>query len=263
MFRKICGECAFKNTIIITNMWKDGSQDINEARERELYTKFFKPALDLGARMIRHQNTVESTHNIIRRIMENNPAALRIQQELVVERKDIVKTMAGKLINREFNEQISQHRTELREVREEMERALWEKGEETRRELEEKARWLQERMAEITKDENGMSAGYLAEKARIKSGRGAQKTLRDEANHPGSLRDETDVADRARSKQRTKRPQNLTGTPTTIPFDEPARHDTAPRTRETVLPSLLQKQLPSLPPNTSSTDITSHVSLCV
>ena len=242
MFRKICGESAFKNTVIVTNMWNDDSQEINEVRERGLSTKFFKPALNVGARMVRHENTVESSHNIIRRVMENNPAPLRIQQELAIEPKDIANTMAGKVISREFNEQIRRYQTELKEIRQEMERALKWKDEKMRRELAEDARKLEERMAEIARDEKRMSADYIVEKARIKAGQGAWKVVRDEVN----------VIDRARSR-------DLMATQTTIPFDEPAHHDASPRTRETGLSSLPRQSARSLSSSTSSQRSTSHL----
>ena len=259
MFRKLCGESTLKNTIIVTNMWKDGSQDINEARERELSTKLFKLALDGGARMVRHQNTAESAHNIIRRFMENNPAPLRIQRELVIERKDIVNTTVGKVISREFNEQIRRHWTELKEVRDEMERALKWKDEEMRRKLAEEARRLQERIAQIARDEEGISADYVAEKARIEAGRGARKILQDRANHAHSLRNEANAADRARSKQQTKGPQDLTSAQTTILLDKPASNEVSPRTAETGSSSLPQQSARLLPPSTSNHQIASHV----
>ena len=188
------------NVVIVTNVWNNGSRDINEAYERELRDNFFKPALDGGAQMVRHCDTVESAHGIIRRILKNDPTSFQIERELVIGREDIVNTTAGKAMIQELNEQIKRHQAELEKVREEMERALRTKDEETKRELEEEARRLEERMAEIAKDEEGMSAGYVAEKARIEAvirkGWEARKIVRDEANHAHNLRDETNVADR-------------------------------------------------------------------
>ena len=68
--------------------------------------KFFKPALDNGAQLVRHHNTVQSAHSIIRRIVANHPVALQIQRELVDEHKDIALAAVGEVINRELHEQI-------------------------------------------------------------------------------------------------------------------------------------------------------------
>ena len=85
---------------------------MGEDREGELTTKFFKPVLDKGAQLVRHYNTPQSAHDIIRRIMRNQPAALQIQRELVGEGKDIIDTTASEAINKELNKQIRHHQAE-------------------------------------------------------------------------------------------------------------------------------------------------------
>ena len=119
MFRKICGETTLRNVIVVTNMWEDGSRDVSEARERELRDNFFKPAIDKGAQMARHNNTPQSAHDIIRTIIRStkryHPVALRIQYELVDKPRDIADTTAGKAINRELNEQTRRER--VREIK--------------------------------------------------------------------------------------------------------------------------------------------------
>ena len=169
MFRKLCGDTALKNVVLVTNMWGEVSRDIGEAREGELSSEFFKSALHKGAKMVRHHNTIESAHKIIRMIAENPPVVLRIQRELVDERRDIVNTAAGQAINRELNDQIQRNQAELKEVQEEMAQALRERDEETARELEEEKRRLQERMEELAKDSGGMGANYAAEKERVEA----------------------------------------------------------------------------------------------
>ena len=169
MFRELCGDTTLKNVIIVTNMWGQVSKDIDEARENQLSSIFFKPALDKGARMARHNNTIRSTHSIIRRIMENHPVALQIQRELVDEHKDIVDTAAGRAVNQELDEQMRRHQTELKVVQEEMAQALKEKDEETRQEMEERTRELQEQMEMIKKNSEGMASSYAAEKERMEA----------------------------------------------------------------------------------------------
>ena len=169
MFRKLCGEATLKNVVLVTNIWRKGSQAADEAREKELSSKFFKSTLDKGAQLARHHNTAESAHNIIRKIMDNHPAALQIQRELVDEGKDIIKTAAGESINQEFQELIMKHRAELKELREEMVRALKEKNEQIKRELEETKRDLQERIEEIEEATKRMATNYAAERERMRA----------------------------------------------------------------------------------------------
>ena len=216
MFRKLCGNTALKNVVLVTNMWGEVSADIGEAREKELSAKFFKQALYYGAQIARHNNSAQSSHDIIRKIAGNHPVALRIQWELVDDKRDILNTTAGEAVNRELNEQIRRHQAELEEIREEMEEALKEKDEEAKRELEEERRRLQERIKEIAKDSVGMASGYAAEKERVEArvkgmereAKGERERAEDERTRQSADRtrrpqDETDasVAYQVRSKQ--------------------------------------------------------------
>jgi len=167
MFRELCGDSTLKNVVLITNMWGDVSEDVGEERESELMTDFYKPALDKGAQIARHHNTVESAHAIIRRIVKNRPITLQIQRELVDEHKDIIDTAAGEAINKELNEQMRRHQAGMKELQEEMEKAMKEKDEETRQELEEGTRKLQEQMDKIKMESEGMASSYQEEKERM------------------------------------------------------------------------------------------------
>ena len=167
MFRELCGDAALKNAVLVTNMWGEVARDIGEARENELSGKCFKPALDKDAQLVRHHNTVQSAHSIIRRIVANNPVVLRIQRELVDEHKDITGTAAGEAVNRELHKQIGRHQAELKAVQEEMERASKEEDEETRQELEEEKRKLEEQKEKIKRNLERIAFNYAVEKERM------------------------------------------------------------------------------------------------
>ena len=169
LFRKLCGESTLKNVLLVTNMWKQDSQVVNEGREKQLSGKFFKPALDKGAKMVRHYNTAKSAHDIIQKIINNNPTVLQIQREIVDEHKNIIDTAAGESINRELKEQIKKHQAELRDLRKEMMEALKAKDEEARQELEEAKRDLEEKILKIEKATKKMVANYAVEKERAEA----------------------------------------------------------------------------------------------
>ena len=252
MFRELCGDAALKNVVLVTNMWREDSRDTNEAREKELARKFFKPVLDKGAQMVRHYNTVQSAHDIIRKIAVKPPIVLRIQRELVDKRKSILDTAAGKAINRELNEQIRRHRAELKEVQEEMKQALRDKDEVARQELEEEKRRLQERMEEIAKDSKGMPVDYAAEKKRMEARvkeveQEAKRREQDDANRARRLQGETvaPVTDQPRLALQTKRLQELPSIPVITPPDP--THRKPP-----------QRPLP-IPPRIPSPQISPHI----
>ena len=169
MFRELCGDGALKNVVLVTNMWGSVTPELGEARENELSGRFFKPALDLHAQMARHHNTAQSAHDIIRKIMTNHPEALRIQQELVDEKKDITDTEAGVTINQDLSELINRHKAELEGLREEMAEALREKDEVTRREIAKQAKELQDLVEKTEKDKKEMSSRYAEERERMEA----------------------------------------------------------------------------------------------
>jgi len=167
MFRKLCGDSTLKNVVLVTNMWGKVEQGVAEAREQELADVFFKPALDKQAQLARHYNTTESSHDIIRRIMKNDPAPLRIQEELVEEGKNIKDTAAGEAVNEELNRLIKRHKIEMNALREEMRQALKEKDEETRRELEEETRKIKVQMDKMRMDSETMASKYKEERKKM------------------------------------------------------------------------------------------------
>ena len=168
MFRELCGDLTLKNVVLVTNMWGDVSTEDGQDRENQLSSDFFKSVLDKGAQMVRHHNPAEPAHDIIRMIIENYPVALRIQ-ELVDEKKDIVDTAAGEVVNKELNEQMKRHQDELKKVQQEIGQALKEKDEETRQELEEDRRKMQAQMDKVKKDSDEMASRFSEEKKRMEA----------------------------------------------------------------------------------------------
>ncbi|EEC00079.1 hypothetical protein MPER_00057, partial [Moniliophthora perniciosa FA553] len=101
MFRELCGDDTLKNVVIMTNMWGEVGRDVGEAREAELVRedKFFKPVLDKGAQLVRHDNTTKTARAILLHLIENKPLPLRIQTELVDQGKSLSQTAAGAELN--------------------------------------------------------------------------------------------------------------------------------------------------------------------
>ncbi|KAF9461786.1 P-loop containing nucleoside triphosphate hydrolase protein [Collybia nuda] len=169
MFRELCGERTLKNVVIVTNMWGQVTPSIGKARERELAIDptFFKPAIDKGAQLVRHDNTFRSAQGLLWLIVQNKPEALRIQRELVDEHMDISQTAAAEELNRELMEQARRHRAELQELEEEMKDAIKQQDEETRRELEGEYQRLHKEMERVQHDSQRLDSEYNEEKRRM------------------------------------------------------------------------------------------------
>ena len=166
MFRQLCGDSTLKNVILVTNMWGKVKQDVGEARERELIDTYFKAALDKGAQLVRHHDTIQSSHDIVRRIMKNDPTAFQIQRELVDEGKGIDDTAAGVAVTAEVNRLIRRHEAEVKALREELRHALENRDEETRVELEKETRELKEQVKNMRAELETMASKYEEEKQR-------------------------------------------------------------------------------------------------
>jgi hypothetical protein len=178
MFRQLCGESTLKNVILVTNMWGKVEQGVGEARERELADVYFKSALDRGAQLARHHNTTQSSHDIIRRIMKNDPIPLRIQRELIDEGKDINETAVGEVVNEELNQLIKHYEAETNALREEMSQAVKENDEETRKELEEETRKISEQMNKMRMESKTMTLKYNGERKKVEE---RMKRMQEEA----------------------------------------------------------------------------------
>ncbi|KAG0705706.1 P-loop containing nucleoside triphosphate hydrolase protein [Suillus ampliporus] len=167
MFQELCGKEAYRNVLMVTNMWGDINEDVL-AREKELREKdiFFKPILDNGAVLLRHMNDPESAHKIIGNLTGVDPVVLRIQSELAAG-NDITETGAFAQLNRELMEQAERNRQELEKLRVELEEAAQAQDEETRMELQEESEKMEAELLRVQNEATRLASEYQAELRRI------------------------------------------------------------------------------------------------
>ncbi|KAJ7168445.1 P-loop containing nucleoside triphosphate hydrolase protein [Mycena filopes] len=193
MFRQLCGDSSLKNVVVVTTMWSQVGLEVGEARETELVSdeRFFKPVLDKGARMLRHENDIASAQAILHYLIGNQPRALRIQRELVDQGKEISQTAAGEELNRELSEQIERHKLDMAILQQEMRDAIREKDEETRKELEVETRKLQAEMSRVQDDSKKLASDYSAQKAELerRMAEATEVARRDEENHQRQIQE--------------------------------------------------------------------------
>ncbi|THV00998.1 P-loop containing nucleoside triphosphate hydrolase protein [Dendrothele bispora CBS 962.96] len=171
MFRQLCGSDALKNVVLVTNMWGEIGAEVGEAREFELKTedKFWKPVLDKGAQIYRHDNTLQSAQAIVRHLVDKRPVALRIQTELVDQHKNLTDTAAGAELNRELRVQIAKHQEELKNLEREMKEAINARDEETRKELEAERNKMQAEMSALHTNSQKLATEYGEQKAQLEA----------------------------------------------------------------------------------------------
>ncbi|GJE95421.1 GTPase domain-containing protein [Phanerochaete sordida] len=202
MFRSLCGDNTLANVVVVTNMWSEVSAEKGAARECELATDaaLFKPVLDKGAALLRHENTFASAQAILGRLVANVPLPLQIQRELVEEHKALEQTAANEeLKTQEILEAQRRHEEELqrqREAAEAAQRALEEQRardlaeaqrqreiqeaqaraerERVQRELEEARRQEEERLRQVQLALEQEAAARAAEEERLRQVREQQ-----------------------------------------------------------------------------------------
>ncbi|OQO14297.1 hypothetical protein B0A48_01173 [Cryoendolithus antarcticus] len=129
MFKKLCGEDAYKHVALATTMWgnlkgANLSLDTGEAREKELVSRadWWGLMKERGSQVIRHDGTKECAMNIIGSLIErrdaNGPVQLSIQKEMVDDNKSLENTAAGQEVNKELTilrEKLQEQISELKE----------------------------------------------------------------------------------------------------------------------------------------------------
>jgi hypothetical protein len=150
-YQELCGPETLKNSGIVLNMWNLIPPALAAAREEELKSKpnFLKPAVDNGARVFRHDGTIDSAHAILRELVKNTPLPLYIQRELVDEHKHVCQTVAGGILLQELAVLQQKHLQEMKELEQEMADALKQQDEEAQRELEEERKRIQLEQAKL------------------------------------------------------------------------------------------------------------------
>ncbi|KAJ2922056.1 hypothetical protein H1R20_g15030, partial [Candolleomyces eurysporus] len=164
IFRKLCGDTSLKNVVIVTNMWSrlpTEEEGLRRVDELVGLDDFFKPAMAKGAVMMHHKkDTVDSAHEILRRILKNHPIALSIQTEIVDQHKPITETGAGMALDDKLALLAQQYERKLKEQFEAAEEARRERDEETRKEQLEEAERIRKLLEKLEEEKRNQARQY-------------------------------------------------------------------------------------------------------
>ena len=154
MFRELCGESALKNVCIATTNWGRVTQKEGDMRELELRESpnSFKPLLDAGAQLFRHDNQATSAQSIVNYLIHKDPTKLQIQVELD-EGRTLEETGAGSVLTEEIKALMDEHKAKKqdlqREIEETAEAGLLAELEEERQMMERQTVKLQEDLKKL------------------------------------------------------------------------------------------------------------------
>lgn len=109
-YESLCGSDAFGNSAIVTTQWNKVHDRTGRRREEEL-KNYFAFALEGGAAFLYYDDTQgqASAHYIIQQLLSKPPKPLRIQTELVGEKKRISETALGVFLKNHLTELVGKY----------------------------------------------------------------------------------------------------------------------------------------------------------
>ncbi|KAL5634197.1 hypothetical protein ACGC1H_006127 [Rhizoctonia solani] len=150
-------------------MWSDPPTAKETQNEKQLLEnpKFFQPAIEAGARMVRrpHKDS-KSAHDIIRMLLDKPPVAMKIQRQIVDEGEGFYATDAAIVLGDELAKIEERHLKEIAEVREELRQAQEQNNIQAQAELRE---FLEQAIANSTrlaKEIQSLREGFEEERSR-------------------------------------------------------------------------------------------------
>lgn len=169
MFRELCGRDPLKNVIVATSFWSNVAPRMGDNREEELRTtpEFWGEMIRRGSRMARFNDSRASALEIIMSLVNKDPVALNIQRELVEQRKALVDTAAGQVVNEELARLEAKHRREKETLQRELQDALAERDVELQEILEEQRRKMDEKLESIHRQQAQLKAERRADRRRL------------------------------------------------------------------------------------------------
>ncbi|KAF9555458.1 hypothetical protein CPC08DRAFT_765907 [Agrocybe pediades] len=115
MFNHMCGKAALKRVIIGTTKWRRTPPEIGNKHEKELKQEHWRPMLAKNAEAMRFEDSYDSALSFIKQIIRKEilRICLRIQQEMVDDKKIIPETQAGMQLRYTLQEVLDMQRKML------------------------------------------------------------------------------------------------------------------------------------------------------
>ncbi|KAK2466555.1 hypothetical protein APHAL10511_001417 [Amanita phalloides] len=160
IFRELCGDDKLDHVRFVTTYWNVVSEKEGKDRESALANGVFKPFIDAGAKLIRHDGRFEFAKKIVSDLARKTPVKVKIQEELNAGMA-LGDTSAGAVIVEDMKELQKKHEDEMEELKKEFEEAENENDEYLRVELDEERRKLEEKIAQVEEDRKRLATMRL------------------------------------------------------------------------------------------------------
>lgn len=170
MFRELCGPDPLKNVVLVTTFWNSVSTTVGSSREDELASDkdFWAGMLQRGSRMERFTDRASGL-KILESLIGNEPEVLKIQKELVEDKKQLIDTGAGQIVNEELVRLEKLHQAKIEQVHKDMEEALKQRDYEMQEIIEERSRQLEDEISRVHRQQEQLKADRRAETRRLEN----------------------------------------------------------------------------------------------
>lgn len=142
LFKKLCGQNALKNVVLVTAMWNGVSSDLYHSREKELMatSEFWGYMMEQGSSCFRADSPGSERQIVQYLASHNNPVTIDLQTQLVDDRRRLDETSAGQELQTEVAKDKRRWERAVRETRTGMREAKRQSDYESLRALEEELR---------------------------------------------------------------------------------------------------------------------------
>ena len=162
IFKKICGQLALKNVLLVTTRWNEVDEAVGASREKQLREDFWAYMLSNGSTMTRFHGTKDSAMVIVSELMSKQTIVLELQRELVDEGKTLQETAAGGFINENISELKAQYEQEVRDL-DELRRQLQESDRTMKRKIQQDWAHEQQMLRTVQEDQERLRRDIAAE----------------------------------------------------------------------------------------------------
>lgn len=142
IFKRICGEEALKNVLLITSRWSEVDESTGAARERQLRETFWSYMLARGSCMSRFHGDRSSAVSLASQLLIKESVVLQIQHEMIDKGLQLGQTTVGSFVDQGLNESREKLQGEIRAL-ERLRNELKESDRAMKRQVE--ADWARER----------------------------------------------------------------------------------------------------------------------
>lgn len=116
IFKKICGELALKNVMLVSTRWSEVDEAIGALREQQLRDDFWAYMLGEGSTMARFYGNKDSAIGIVSQLVSRQSIVLELQRELIDEGKTLNQTVAGVFVNDDLADKKAECEKELKDL---------------------------------------------------------------------------------------------------------------------------------------------------